>query len=177
MSKSGEEVSVRSRESVDSLQTMEDTESTETGAQQRRAACAWTRSQRPLGAERLLIQAAVVAQSMEGHCMNSLWRVQNVIEGGQGTREEAKGVRDRVIATVEQRWKAGELKEPLPLGEKGEQVYIQIMVQEKMGCIARKSLSGPFSCGCLNRSSRCSKLIYLSVLSVLKVLRTVLETL
>ena len=45
-----------------------------------------------------------MAQSMEGDGMDSLWRVMNVIEGGQGTREEAKEVRDRVIATVEERW-------------------------------------------------------------------------
>ena len=35
-----------------------------------------------------------------------------MIKGGQGTREEAKEVRDRVVATVEERWKAGELQEP-----------------------------------------------------------------
>ena len=38
-------------------------------------------------------------------------------------------MRDRVVATVEERWKAGELKEPLPPGETGWQVYIQKMVQ------------------------------------------------
>ena len=43
----------------------------------------------------------------------------NVIEGGQRTREEAKEVRDRVSATVEERWSAGELKEPLPPGKTG----------------------------------------------------------
>ena len=119
MSKSEEEVSVRSRESGDSLQTMGDMESTESEAQRRRAACAWARSERALGAEQERIQAGAVAQSMESHGMDSLWRVINVIEGGQGTRKEAKQVRDRVIATIEERWKAGELKEPLPQGAKG----------------------------------------------------------
>ena len=48
-----------------------------------------------------------MAQSMEGDGMDSLWRVMNVIEGGQGSREKAKEVRDRVVATGEERWKAG----------------------------------------------------------------------
>ena len=38
-------------------------------------------------------------------------------------------MRDRGVATVKDRWKAGELKEPLPPGEMGWQVYIQKMVQ------------------------------------------------
>ena len=63
--------------------------------------------------------------------MDSLRRVMNVIKGGQGTREEAKGVRDKVVASVEDRWKARVLKEPVPLGETGLQVYIQKMVQGK----------------------------------------------
>ena len=46
MSKNEEEVSVRSRESVDSLKTMGDTESTESEAQRRKTVCAWARSER-----------------------------------------------------------------------------------------------------------------------------------
>ena len=79
-----------------------------------------------------------MAHSMEGDGMDSLWRVMNVIEGGQGTRDEAKEVRDRVIATVEERRKAGKLKEPLPPGEKGWQVCIQKLVQgRRFGGAAR----------------------------------------
>ena len=75
-----------------------------------------------------------MAQSIEGDEMDSLWRVMNVIEGGQGTREQAKLVRDKVVATVEERWKAVKLQEPLPPGETGWQVYIQKMVQgRRMG--------------------------------------------
>ena len=48
MSKNREEASVRSRESVDSLQTMGDAESTGSEAQRRRTACAWARSERAL---------------------------------------------------------------------------------------------------------------------------------
>ena len=55
----------------------------------------------------------------------------NVIEGGQVNQEEVQKVRDRVVATVEERWKAGELKEQLPLGEIGWQGYLQKMVQER----------------------------------------------
>ena len=107
---------------------------TKSEAQRRRAACAWARSERALIAEQERNQAGVVAQSMEGDGMDSLWREMNVIEGGQGTRKKAKEVRDRVIATVKERWKAGELQEPLPPGEKGWQVYIQKMVQgRRMG--------------------------------------------
>ena len=78
MSKKEEEVSVRSRESVDNLKTMRDTESTESGAQRRRTACAWARGERALDGERERIQARVVAQSMEGEGMDSLWRAMNV---------------------------------------------------------------------------------------------------
>ena len=42
--------------------------------------------------------------------------VMNVIEGRQGTQEEANKVRDRVVATVEERWKAGGLKGQLRPG-------------------------------------------------------------
>ena len=66
--------------------------------------------------------------------MDSLWRAMNAIEGGQGTYEEGKEMRDKVVANVEERWRAGELQEPLPSGETGWQVYIQKMVQgRRMG--------------------------------------------
>ena len=134
MRKNEEEASVRSRESVDSLKTMGDTGSTENEAQRRRTAWTWARSERALEGERERIQAGVLAQSMEGDGMDPLWRVMNVIEGDKGTRQEAEEVRDRVMATVEERWKAGELKKPLPPGETGWQVYIQRMVQgRRMG--------------------------------------------
>ena len=125
MGKNEDEVSLRSGESVDSLTTMEDTEITASDAQRRRTACAWERSQRAFGGERGRIQAGVVAQSIEGDRIDSLWRVMNVIEGGRDTPVEAQEVRARVIATVQERWKAGELQEPLPPGEAGWQEYIQ----------------------------------------------------
>ena len=66
--------------------------------------------------------------------MDSLWRAMNVIEGGQGTREEAKEVRDKVVTAVEERWRTGELQESLRPGETGWQAYIQKMVQgRRMG--------------------------------------------
>ena len=49
--------------------------------------------------------------------MDSLWGVLSVIKGRQGSQEEAKKARDRVAATVEQRWKAGDLEEQLSPGE------------------------------------------------------------
>ena len=52
MSKNEKEVSVRRGESVDSLQTMGDTESTESEAQRRRSGCASARSERALDGER-----------------------------------------------------------------------------------------------------------------------------
>ena len=126
MSLKEDQVSVRSRESVGSQRMMSDTVSTESEAQQRRTACAWAQGERAVEGERERIQASVVAQSMEGDGMDSLWRVMSVIEGRQGTHQEAKEVRDRVVATVEERWK---LKEPLLRGEPGWQVYIQKMVK------------------------------------------------
>ena len=52
-----------------------------------------------------------------------------VMEGAQGSQEEAKKVSDRLVATVEERWKARELKEQLPPWESRWQHYIQKMVQ------------------------------------------------
>ena len=72
MSKNEEEVSMRSRESVDSLRTMGDAESTESETQQRRTACAWAQSERALGGERQRIHAGVLTQGMEGDGMDSL---------------------------------------------------------------------------------------------------------
>ena len=116
MSKNGEEASVRSRESIDSLQTMGDEEGTRNEAQRRQTACAWARSERALDRERERIHAGVVTQSAEGHGMESLGRAMNVIEGGQGTSEEAQEVPEKVVAAVEERWKAGAMQEPLPQG-------------------------------------------------------------
>ena len=134
MTKDKEKVSVRSKESVDSLKTMGDTENTESEGQRRGTACAWAQSERAFDREQERIQAGVVAQSMEGDVMDFLWRAMNVIQGGQGTREDAKRVRDKVFATVAERWKAGELQKPLPPGETAPQVYIQKIVQgRRMG--------------------------------------------
>ena len=134
MSKNEEEASVRSRKSVDSLQTMRDVESTGSEAQSRRTACAWARSEQALDGERERIHAGVVTQSMEGDGNDSLWRAMNFIEGGQGTSEEAKEVREKVVAAVQERWKAGEMQEPLPQEETEWQAYIQKMLQgRRMG--------------------------------------------
>ena len=66
--------------------------------------------------------------------MDSLWRVLSVIKGGHGSQQKAKKVRDRVFATVEERWTAGQLEEQLPPGEAGWQKYIQKIVQgRRMG--------------------------------------------
>ena len=108
MSKNEEEASERSRESVDSLQTIGDAESTGSEAQRRRSAFAWARSERALDVEQERTHAGVVTHSMEGNRLNSLWGAMNVIEGGQGTSEDAKEVREKVVAAVEERWKAGE---------------------------------------------------------------------
>ena len=86
------------------------------------------------------VHAGVVTQSMEGVGMDSLWRAMNVIEEGQGTREEAKEVRDKLVPTVEERWKAGEMQQPLPPGKTGWQQYIQKMVQGR-------SMGGPAEIG------------------------------
>ena len=103
MSMNEDEVSVRSRESDGSQRTMTDTVRTKSEGQSRRTACACAQGERALAGERDRIQTGVVAQSMEGDGMDSIWRVMNVIEGGQGTREEAKEVRDRVVSNVEER--------------------------------------------------------------------------
>ena len=89
LSKNEDEASMRSRQSVDSLQTMGDAESTGSQAQRRRTACTWARSERMLDGKREGIHTGVVTQSMEGDGLDSLWRAMNVIEGGQGTSEEA----------------------------------------------------------------------------------------
>ena len=75
--------------------------------QRRKTACACAQREQALEAARESISAGVVAQSMGGDGMDVLWRVLSVIEGGQGSQEEVKKVRDRVVATVEERWKAG----------------------------------------------------------------------
>ena len=49
--------------------------------------------------------------------INSFWRVLSVIEGHQGSQEEAKKAMDRVVATAEERRKAGDLEEQLSPGE------------------------------------------------------------
>ena len=66
--------------------------------------------------------------------MDSLWRGMSVIEGGQGTRAEAKEMRERVVTAVEERLQAGEMQEPLPQGETGWQEYVRRLVQgRRMG--------------------------------------------
>ena len=74
-----------------------------------------------------------MTQSMEGEGIECLWRAINVIERGQGTREELKEVPDKVVATVEERWKAGELQAPLPPGETGWQAYIRMVEGRRIG--------------------------------------------
>ena len=134
MSATEEEASMRSRESVDSLQTKGDAENTGSEAQRRRTACAWARSERALDGERERIHAGVVTQSMEGDRMDSLWRAMNVIERGQGTSAEAKEVREKPFTAVEERWQVGEMQEPLPQGEAGWQAYVRKLVQgRRMG--------------------------------------------
>ena len=129
-----EKASVRSRESVNSLQTMGDAESAGSKAQRRQTACAWTRSERALDGERERIHARVVTQSMEGDGMDSLWRAMNVIEGGQGTSAEAKEVREKVVTAVGERWQAGKMQEPLPQGEAGWQAFVRKLLQgRRMG--------------------------------------------
>ena len=123
------EASVGSRESVDSLLTMGKAESTGSEAQRRRTACAWARSKRALDGEREQMHAGVVTQSMEGDRMDSLWRAMNLIEGGQRTSAEAKQVREKVVAAVEERWQAGEMQEPLPQGEARWQAYVRKLLQ------------------------------------------------
>ena len=125
-----EEASVRSRESVDSVPTMGDAESTGSEAQRRRTACAWARSERAMDGARERIHAGVVTQSMEGDRMDSLWRAMNVIEGGQSTSAEAKEVREKVVTAVEERWQAGEIQEPLLLSKAGWQAYVRKLLQE-----------------------------------------------
>ena len=129
MSTNEDEASLQSRESVGSQRTMSDTVRAEGEAQRRKTACTWAQGEWALEGKRERILAGVVAQSTEDDAIDSLWRVMNVIQGGQGTQEEAKKVRDKVVAIVEERWKARELKEPLPPGETRWQVYIQKMVQ------------------------------------------------
>ena len=66
--------------------------------------------------------------------MDSLWRAMNVIEGGQGTSAEAKEVREKVVAAVEERWQAGVMQESLLQGEAGWQAYVRRLLQgRRMG--------------------------------------------
>ena len=134
MSDTEKGASVRSRESVDSLPLMGDAESTGSEAQRRRTACAWARSERGPDGERERIHAGMVTHSMKGDGMDSLWRAMNVIEGRQGTSAEAKEVREKVVAAVEERWQAREMQEPLPQGEAGWQAYVRKRLQgRRMG--------------------------------------------
>ena len=120
-----EEASERSRESVESARSE---------TRKRRAACAWTGSERTFEGEHDRIHAGVVTQGMEGDGVDSLWRAMSVIEGGQGTNEEAKEVRARVVAAFEERLQAGVMQEPLPQWETGWKEYIRKLVQgRRMG--------------------------------------------
>ena len=119
------EASERSRESMESARSE---------TRKRRAACAWTGSERTFEGEQDRIHAGVVTQGMEGDGVDSLWRAMSVIEGGQGTNEEAKEVRARVVAAVEERLQAGVMQEPLPQGETGWKEYVRKLVQgRRMG--------------------------------------------
>ena len=119
------EASERSRES---------TESARSETRKRRAACAWTGSERAFEGEQDRIHAGVVTQGMEGDGVDSLWRTMSVIEGGQGTSAEAKEVRARVVAAAEERLQAGVMQEPLPQGETGWKEYVRKLVQgRRMG--------------------------------------------
>ena len=111
-----EEANERSRESMGSARSE---------TRKRRAACAWTGSERTFEGEQDRIHAGVVTQGMEGDGVDSLWRAMSVIEGGQGTNEEAKEVRARVVAAVEERLQAGVMQEPLPQGETGWKEYVR----------------------------------------------------
>ena len=134
MNQTEEEASVRSRQSVHSLPTMGDAQNTESEAQRRRTACAWARSERALDGEREQIHADVVKQSVGCDGMDSLWRAMNVIEGGQGTSAEAKEIREKVVAAVEERRQAGEMQEALPQGKAGWQAYVRKLLQgRRMG--------------------------------------------
>ena len=58
----------------------------------------------------------------------------SVVEGGQGTNEEAKEVRARVVAAVEERLQTGVMQEPLPQGETGWKGNVRKLVQgRRMG--------------------------------------------
>ena len=58
----------------------------------------------------------------------------SVFEGGQGTSAEAKEVRARVVAAVEERLQAGVMQEPLPQGETGWKENLRKLVQgRRMG--------------------------------------------
>ena len=103
MSTNEDEATVQSSESVGSQMTMSDNVSTGGEAQRRKTACAWAQGEQAFEGGRERIGAGVVAPSTEGDGMDLLWRVINVIEGGQGSQEEAKKARDRVVATVEER--------------------------------------------------------------------------
>ena len=120
-----EEASERSRESMESARSE---------TRKRRAACAWTGSERTFEGEQDRIHAGVVTQGMEGDGVDSLWRAMSVIEGGQGTNEEAKEVPARVVAAVEERLQTGVMQEPLPQGETGWKEYLRKLVQgRRMG--------------------------------------------
>ena len=104
-------------------------ESARSETRKRRAACAWTGSERTFQGEQDRIHAGVVTQGMEGDGVDSLRRALSVIEGGQGTNEEAKEVRARVVAAVEERLQTGVMLEPLPQGETGWKEYVRKLVQ------------------------------------------------
>ena len=119
------EASKRSRESMESARSE---------TRKRKAACAWSGSERTFEGERDRIHVGVMTQGMEGDGVDSLWGAMSVIGGGQGTNEEAKEVRARVVAAVEERLQAGVLQEPLPQGETGWKEYVRKLEQgRRMG--------------------------------------------
>ena len=120
-----EEASERGRESMESARSE---------TRKRRGACAWTGSERTFEGEKDRVHAGVVTQGTEGDGAHSLWRAMSAIEGGQGTNEEAKEVRARVVAAVQERLQAGVMQDPLPQGETGWKEYVWKLVQgRRMG--------------------------------------------
>ena len=65
--------------------------------------------------------------------MDSLWRAMSVVEGGQGTNEEAKEVRARVVAAVEERLQRGYAGAPAAGGDGMEGVGTEAGTREKDG--------------------------------------------
>ena len=55
---------------------------------------------------------------------DSLWMVLGMLEGEEDCQEEAKEVREKVVASLEEQWQAEKLEEQLLPGETTLQGYI-----------------------------------------------------